>query len=800
MNFRNKPLSRRALAALILFAFLVSSPALFAQTKQWMTWMADLNYLQSMRGDALAVQRPAIEQIRNAVELWIKMHPTTTVELKPAPAQPWGAEELRNQISVLREAVAAILKEDPSRPFELGVTTVSVTSESSPLAPLTDSFDRTEIQTFHATTVAGALDYMPGLTLERTSARNEMKVRLRGFTSQGQFPLYLDGIPIQVPYDGRIDFSRFLTTDIAEIEVAKGYSSPLLGANNLGGSINLVTRQPQKKFEADAAIGGGSGELFLTSLQLGTRWEKFYIQGSADYLTRDYFPLSGNFPLQKPAKPSPRYQTTYDRNESDSEDYKYNARVAFTPKGRDQYVFTYINQKGVKSTPLYAGPNLNANLRYWRWPYWNKYSYYFLSNTGIGESSDLKFRFYYDQFKNGLNSYDNDSYTTQTKGYAFRSDYDDHSQGAAMEFTTRVLPRNSMGFSFNFKDDTHRSTDFVPFRTPTEVDRSQTFSFGFQDILTITSKLKATFGFSADHLKGLHAQQYNKSKTAMLPLVCNSDPTNSSFRGCVPNIWTYNPQVSLSYTVSSRDTAFFTFADRGRFPLLSESYSASFQSKLPNPDLKPEHSRNWNIGWSHFFGAKTVGQIEYFHNDLRNSIHSVNLLDTEGLCPGSKIVGYCGMNVNIASESHQGFEMSLRSTPIPRLTLDANYSYINRSLLYKWEDMPEVSQIYTTIDILVGMPKHRAIFNATGELPHKILATASYRYEGGITLQDTYFTPVRPAYGTGFGTVDIGTTVPLASGVSVQFGIKNLFDRDYYYTAGFPEAGRNWFYNLRYKF
>jgi len=214
----------------------------------------------------------------------------------------------------------------------------------------------------------------------------------------------------------------------------------------------------------------------------------------------------------------------------------------------------------------------------------------------------------------------------------------------------------------------------------------------------------------------------------------------------------------------------------------------------------PEHSRNWNIGWSHFFGAKTVGQIEYFHNDLRNSIHSVNLLDTEGLCPGSKIVGYCGMNVNIASESHQGFEMSLRSTPIPRLTLDANYSYINRSLLYKWEDMPEVSQIYTTIDILVGMPKHRAIFNATGELPHKILATASYRYEGGITLQDTYFTPVRPAYGTGFGTVDIGTTVPLASGVSVQFGIKNLFDRDYYYTAGFPEAGRNWFYNLRYKF
>ena len=139
-----------------------------------------------------------------------------------------------------------------------------------------------------------------------------MKVRLRGYTSQGQFSLYLDGIPIQVPYDGRLDFNRFLTNDIAEIEVAKGYSSPLLGANNLGGSINLVTREPIKQFEADAAFGSGSGELLMGSLQLGTRWEKFYLQGSADWMQRDYIPLSGNFPLQQPTKPSRHYQTIKD--------------------------------------------------------------------------------------------------------------------------------------------------------------------------------------------------------------------------------------------------------------------------------------------------------------------------------------------------------------------------------------------------------------------------------------------------------------------------------------------------------
>ncbi|MBN1567828.1 MAG: TonB-dependent receptor [Acidobacteria bacterium] len=800
MSFRHRTLSRTALPVFTLFALLLINPALYSQTKQLMNWMGDLNYLQLVPDEELLVQKPAVEQIRNAVELWIKMHPSSKVQLGPAPAQPWGAAEIRKQVSALHAAVQAILKEDPSRPFELGVTTVSVTSEASPLSPLTDSINRTEIQNLQATTVSTALDYLPGLTLERTSARNEMKVRLRGFTSQGQFPLYMDGIPMQVPYDGRLDFNRFLTNDIAEIEVAKGYSSPLLGANNLGGSINLITRQPQKAFEADAAVGTGSGEQFLGSLQLGSRIDKFYLQGSVDWMQREYFPLSGKFPLQRPTTPAPRYQTTYKRNESDTQDAKYAGRIAFTPRGRDQYVFTYINQKGVKSTPLYAGPNLDAFNRYWRWPYWNKYSYYFQSNTGVGEASDIKLRVYFDQFKNGLRGYDDDTYTTQKKKSAFISDYDDHSQGAAIEFLTRILPRNSIGLSFNFKDDTHNSTDFLPSKTPTEVDRSQTFSMGFQDIITITSKLRATFGLNIDNLKGLHAQQYNSSKTAMLPLTCKADPENDSFRGCLPDVWTASPQVSISYNLSNRNTLFVTFADRSRFPLLSEFYSAKFLSSLANPDLKPEKSRNWDIGFSHAFGSKTLGQIQYFHNSLRNSIHSVNILDEFDQCPGSKIVGYCGMNVNIASESHQGFEMSLRTTPVRQFTLDANYSYINRSLIYKWEDMPDVSKLYTTIDLLVGMPRHRVIINATGELPRKMLAMFTYRYEGGITLQDTTYTPVRPAFGTGFGTVDIGTVVPLYEGLSVQAGIKNLFDWSYYYTAGYPEMGRNWYFNMRYRF
>ena len=70
----------------------------------------------------------------------------------------------------------------------MGVTTVSVTAEASPLSPVADSFDRTEIVNRQALSAAAALDYLPGLALDRAAARNEATIRLRGFTTKGQVP------------------------------------------------------------------------------------------------------------------------------------------------------------------------------------------------------------------------------------------------------------------------------------------------------------------------------------------------------------------------------------------------------------------------------------------------------------------------------------------------------------------------------------------------------------------------------------------------------------------------------------
>ncbi|MBN2242683.1 MAG: TonB-dependent receptor [Acidobacteria bacterium] len=790
----------RPVAATILCALLVffaGITTLQAQTKQFMTWQEDLYYLQTLDDADLTINRDGIEQIRKGVELYIEMQPATEITIPPAPARPWDAKEIRNQIGILQQAVDAILKEDPNRPFSLGTTEISVTSEASPLSPTAATMDGAEIKTLQALTVAKALDYLPGLSLDRSANRNETLVFLRGFTSLGRIPLYLDGIPIQVPYDGTLDLNRFLTNDIGEIQVAKGFSSPLLGANNLGGSINLVTRQPEKKFELDTVFGTGSGELFQGAIQIGTKWDKFYLQLSTDYLQREYIPLSGDFTV-----PS-RNQTDYKLNNSGSQDAKYSGRIAYTPKGRNEYTFSYTNQKGEKSQPLYTGDNNRPPRKNWDWPYWNKYSYYFISNTEVGESGSFKLRMFYDQFKNGLASFFNPAYDYKDIGnIMFYSEYDDHTGGLSSEFTTRMFPRNTASLSFTFKDDTHKSTDRIPETQPTILDRAQTLTFGFQDVVTVTSKLRATVGFSADHLKGLHGQDTFDSDDdgvddMLIPLACRSNPDNDSFRGCLPDEWTFNPQVSMSYTISGQDTVFATFADRGRFPLLKELYSYGLGARLPNPDLGPERSRNWNIGYTHVFGSRTVAQLEYFHNTIRDAINDVLVPDPGAFCP--EYDGECEQWTNIAREKHQGFEVSIKSTPIRRMTLDTGYSYINRVIEYGKD--PEGLGIDLDFMILRTLPKHKVVINGFFDLPYSILALATLKFEGGINVQDQSYRSAPPMpFSVNNAVLDLGFTSPVFEGFKWQAGVKNLFDRNYFYTPGYPEAGRNWYFNTRYEF
>ncbi len=145
----------------------------------------------------------------------------------------------------------------------------------------------------------------------------------------------------------------------------------------------------------------------------------------------------------------------------------------------------------------------------------------------------------------------------------------------------------------------------------------------------------------------------------------------------------------------------------------------------------------------------------------------------------------------------------MRSTPIPRLTVNASYSFLNRNIAYDFTSLPNVSPVNTSISILPTLPKNKLVGTVTYRFPHQILAIFNERYESGLTLQDTTYATTSPLflpYSESYATTDIVAVIPIRFGVTLQAGVKNLLDRNYYYTAGYPEEGRSWFANLRYHF
>jgi iron complex outermembrane recepter protein len=271
--------------------------------------------------------------------------------------------------------------------------------------------------TFNKSSVDQAVSILPGVTMNNTGgARNERDVLVRGF-DRLRVPLYMDGVRIYLPYDNRLDFNRFLTPDLSEIQVEKGYVSVLNGPGGEGGAINLVSRKPTKEIELEGRAGAvfdgdlGSMGQWNAYAYAGTRQKGYYAQLSGTIVDQNHFDLSNDFTPASPAttlgylKNFP-YEDGGDREHSGFEDWRVNTKVGVTPNKTDEYSINYTNQQAEKEAPLSVdrqivqGYFLGNNCRYWDWPQWDISTLSWLSKTQIGDKSYVKTNAYWNTFDN----------------------------------------------------------------------------------------------------------------------------------------------------------------------------------------------------------------------------------------------------------------------------------------------------------------------------------------------------------------------------------------------------------------
>src|SRR5690606_2611666 len=196
------------------------------------------------------------------------------------------------------------------RSFELGEVVVTAANPADSLSAVYAD----DMANYNRTTVGEALNMLPGIHLANIGARNESVVYLRGFNLR-QTPVFIDGVPVYVPYDGYVDMGRFTTFDLAKIQVSKGFASILYGANTMGGAINLVSRVPTNQLELNARTGIYSGEGYRWNINVGGAQGKLYYQLGLSQLRQETFPLSKDFtPVE--------YQMDYNRKNAQRNDVK----------------------------------------------------------------------------------------------------------------------------------------------------------------------------------------------------------------------------------------------------------------------------------------------------------------------------------------------------------------------------------------------------------------------------------------------------------------------------------------------
>ncbi|MBL8506688.1 MAG: TonB-dependent receptor plug domain-containing protein, partial [Methylobacillus glycogenes] len=183
-------------------------------------------------------------------------------------------------------------------PYTLGEINVTAPrGEAISLAD--DAISQEDMRLFNHETVGTALNTLPGISMTQGGQRNEQLVQLRGFDLR-QVPVFVDGIPVYVTYDGYLDLARFNTFDLSKIQVSKGFSSVLYGPNTLGGAINLVSRKPSKEFEGSITAGLKTDRNFKyngysTDLNMGGNYGTWYWQANTSYLDNDRYRMSSDY-------------------------------------------------------------------------------------------------------------------------------------------------------------------------------------------------------------------------------------------------------------------------------------------------------------------------------------------------------------------------------------------------------------------------------------------------------------------------------------------------------------------------
>lgn len=642
---------------------------------------------------------------------------------------------------------APAMAED-SNIFTLGEIVVTAPKDQE-TSVTTDTLLINDIRKFNRETVGTALNLLPGITLSNNN-RNEQMISVRGYDIR-QVPLFIDGIPVYVPYDGYVDMGRFTTSDLAAIQVSKGYSSVSFGPNTLGGAINLISRKPTKAFEGDARIGYGQQNSHEANFNVGTNQGNWYAQAGVSYRDSDGFRLSNDF------KPTVT-ENGGNRDNSQYQDSKVSLKFGITPNDTDEYALSYYKQNGEKGNPPITDTSNGGAVRYWQWPQWDKESLYFISKTALTSQETLKLRLFSDKFDNTLKSYTNNTYSTLLVTNPIVtgvSIYHDKTNGAMVELESTRINNNTLRFFSEYKVDKHEGIDGLGVTGEKFQDTFRSISL--EDAIQLGDRTIATVGFAHHEIDP--DSVYKVGSSYSLPKTQKAN----------------DPQAAITFNWRP-DVAFYaSAAQKTRLPTLKDRYSARLGNYIENPSLKPEQAHNYEVGYKGQPWSGASAQIAVFQNEVKDKIQSVNLNGAASCSPTNQC-----QQQNVGEVRIRGIELSLTTPLGEQWQLGGNITNMDIKNL---KDDTKIT----------GVPETKITTNLTWTPMNAVRIIGFAEYNSSRWVSNT-------AKIDGFTIMNLKAAWQPVVNLTAEVGVNNLTDKNYYLDFGFPNPGRMWFTNLSYLF
>jgi iron complex outermembrane receptor protein len=583
-------------------------------------------------------------------------------------------------------------------------------------------------------------------------------------------PVFIDGIPVSAPYRGEADTARFLSADLEDIEIQKGYSSMLLGANTLGGAIVMRTAKPKKTFEASFKSGIDFDSVFKysgisSSYSAGTKQNLFYAKGVFQTRDIDHYRLSSQF------TPSPyNIQQSGDRLFSDTKDLKLTLLGGWTPNEYLTVNAAYILQdsdKGVSPEETEGSQNV-----YTIWTLWRRQNVS-LDCVYTGEKLGGKLLLFFDKFDNVLEAADTLD-QVELKQYRDPSIYDDYGAGFRLEGEYKINTRNTARAAFNFKQDSHKENKND---TDTKDIKENTVSLGAEWETTPIKALTFTAGLGIDYF-------------APHSFWCINYTSES------PAAFMWQAQAGVFYDITINHTIHFTFARKNHVPTMRMRYADSFGEGgetfyvLPNPELKPENALHYELGYKGTFYYKDTALVTLSASAYYTRL--TNML-AEKTIPGGI------QRVNADKTDYYGIEGGVKLFTTRYITTGGALSVNKYKIVYNEAGLNAAGNYPTTTFNAYMLIKPFAASQKIYLNTLSIIPSIEYegRRYGSTRLININSSEILEA----FAIANLKISADLNDNFSLQASIQNIFDTHYYLQSNaLPLAGRSFTFSFTGKY